>query len=65
MPTQFICVDVTVDGKKVDGDNGMFMTIEDTDEMTCHRFSLPSSGARGVAMQTLLYLMIPLFFFDV
>jgi hypothetical protein len=35
MPPTFICVDATVDGKKVGGDSGMFMTIDDTDERTC------------------------------
>ena len=37
MPATFICVDASVDGKKVGGDNGMFMTIDDTDERTCHQ----------------------------
>ena len=35
MPAAFIFVDAIVDGKKVGGDNGMFMTIDDTDERTC------------------------------
>jgi len=35
MPPTFICVKATVDGKKVGGDNGMFMTIDDNDERTC------------------------------
>jgi hypothetical protein len=35
MPTTFISVDATVDGKKVGGDNGMFMAIEENDERTC------------------------------
>ena len=38
MLTNFICVDVTIDGKKVGGGNGMFITIEDTDERTCRQF---------------------------
>jgi hypothetical protein len=36
MPATFICVDAIVEGKKVGGDNGMFITIDDTDERTCH-----------------------------
>jgi hypothetical protein len=35
MPPTFICVKATVDGKKVGGDSGMFMTIDDNDERTC------------------------------
>ncbi len=36
MPAAFICVDAIVDGEKVGGDTGMFMTINDKDERTCH-----------------------------
>ena len=37
MPPRIICVDATVDGKKVGGEYGVFQTIDDTDERTCHQ----------------------------
>ena len=67
MPATFICVDVIVDGKKVGGDNGMFMTFDDTAKKELAiGFSVPFSRIRGLGMQTLFYLMVPmLLFFDV
>jgi hypothetical protein len=40
MPPRIICVDGTVDGKKAGSDNGMFLTIGDTDERTYHELLL-------------------------
>ena len=39
LPT-FICVDATVDGRKVGGDHGVFKTIADADKRTCHQLLL-------------------------
>ncbi len=48
MPTSFICDDATVDGRKVGGDNGMFMTVEDNDERTCHGLLLDFFKVKGL-----------------
>ena len=34
MPPTFFCVDVSIDGKKVGGDAGMFMHIDNDDSRT-------------------------------
>ena len=44
MPTTFICIDATVDGKKVGGGRGLFLTIDNDDERT-----------KGTAMQPMHY----------
>ncbi len=48
MPPTFICVDATVDGKKVGGENGVFQTIDDTDEMTCHQLLIAFLKDKGL-----------------
>jgi len=35
MPQIFICVDVSIDGKKVGGGAGMFTQIDNDDSRTC------------------------------
>jgi hypothetical protein len=47
MPTTFICIDATVDGKKVDGDSGLFLTIDDNDERTCYQLLLDYFKDKG------------------
>jgi hypothetical protein len=48
MPPTFSCVDATVDGKKVGGENGMFLTIDDTDGRTCQKFLLAFLKDKGL-----------------
>ena len=48
MPTSFICVDATVDGRKVGDHNGMFMTVEDNDEVTCEGLLLDFLKVKGI-----------------
>ncbi len=40
MPMTFICIDATIDEKKVGGDGGLFLKIDDTDEGTCYQVLL-------------------------
>ena len=40
MPPAFICVDATIEGKKVGGESGMSVSIDDTDERTCRELLL-------------------------
>jgi len=48
MPTTFICIDATVDGKKVGGDSGLFLNIDDTDERTCYQVLLDFLKDKGL-----------------
>jgi hypothetical protein len=48
MPATCICVDAIVDGKKVGGDNGIFITIDDTDERTCHQHLCVGLNDKGL-----------------
>ena len=47
MPPTFICVDATVDGKKVGGDSGVFMLIDDMDKRTCREVLLAFLHGKG------------------
>ncbi len=47
MPPTFICVDATIDGKKVGGDSGVFMLIGDADERTCREILLAFLHGNG------------------
>jgi hypothetical protein len=48
MPPTIICVDATIDGKKVGGEKGVFQTIDDTDEMTCHQLLITFLKDKGL-----------------
>ena len=48
MPPTFICVDATVDGRKVGGDHGVFQAIDDRDERTCHQLLLAFLKNKGL-----------------
>jgi hypothetical protein len=47
MPPTFISVDATIDGKKVGGESGMFVSIDDTDERTCRELLLAFLKDKG------------------
>jgi hypothetical protein len=47
MPPVFISVEAIMDGKKVGGENGMFVSIDDTDERTCPELLLAFLKDKG------------------
>ena len=48
MPPTCIYVDATIDGKKVGGESGMFVSIDDTDERTCYQLLLDFLKDKGL-----------------